>query len=165
MKVYILWGMSDKNLLWSKELAQTIIDTKKYQSDFQIYQHRIDPEQGMDFSLEQQRFIEQVNNLWTEYCLVCKSIGIIIFLKSLPSFKYPPKQVILCGINLELAQRYHAEIKDVDFPLTLLQNPWDPAGTFEDTRKALHNRVNRQIVEGIGDTHTYNIDLILQQLS
>ena len=45
------------------------------------------------------------------------------------------------------------------------QNPWDPAGTFQEIRQALHSKVNWKIVEGIDDTHTYDIDLVLQQLS
>ena len=156
--------MSKKNHTWSQELAQKVQENFWYPSSIQTYQHWIDEKENIDFELETKRCIENIKQLKTDYSLICKSIGIIVFLKSIGKISNHPKQVIFCGINLNLVEKFGIILRSLNFPVILLQNPWDPAGKFEDIQQKLKERVNWEFMEGEGDTHSYDTNLILELL-
>lgn len=170
MRIYNLGGNSISN----KERIEEIADRLKLMNqfshvDFCSYNHRYQPDGNMDFEKEWEKLLSRIASSQEEYVIFCKSAGAVLFLSVVDKLKSLPQKVIMCGFPIGYAQMSWFEpstiLKEYSFPILLLQNENDHAGSFEQVARLL-KWVNRwELVKLPGDSHWYAPEVVVEYIS
>jgi predicted alpha/beta hydrolase family esterase len=168
MKIFLLPGQSIKNREWIEEVEK---EFKKEFSNTEIiyYTHWNTGKENTDVDVEVGRFVDSVNGYDGEYIVFAKSIGCLIFLKSIEMLKRKPKGVLMVGMAYKMGMMMGYDFKklgeDIDFNINIYQKKLDPAGSVEEVREISTKYINVQeyeVNDEPNDNHHYaNLQYIL----
>ena len=169
MKIFLLPGQSIKNKEWIENVER---EFKKEFSNTEVmyYEHWSLGKEQTDIDLEVERLVEKVNSSNEEYIVFAKSIGTLVFLKSIKDLKKKPKGVLMVGFCYYLMNRLGYDvndlIKNVDFRIDIYQKEFDTAGKYEEIKKFSNEYIDIKKYECVGeennDHHYGNLEYLLE---
>ena len=162
MNALILGGQSPRHQVWVRQVAESL------QPYFQVvtfldYRHwQDDSEPDVAYEMEQ---ASKLAATLGEYVIVAKSLGTVITTRAVEKQMLNPAQCVFLGFPLEVVNKTYQDIaaKLASLPATtVVQNTYDPTGSFELVEAYVKMHGNRRVncLETPGDTHNY-IDFAL----
>lgn len=170
MRILVLGGNSVSNKPWCSEICASIKEQNIAENaEYITYNHWENEEIKMiDFWVEEEKLIAWVEESEQPYKIVCKSAWSILFLSSISKITIKPLFVLICGLPLRFSEKLSIKLDDFlqnyQFPVALIQNEFDPEGSFEEVQKKMVKKTNWKLARLAWDSHYYNILDILNNL-
>ncbi len=166
MRIYLLGGNDVSNKWWIEEIQTKLMLSSHFsQVDFCDYEHRQHEHGNINFEVESGKLLAWVAASDEEYLIFCKSAGAVLFLSTVDKLQTLPQKVIMCGFPIWYAKARWFTLahllKTYSFPIVLLQNENDHAGTFEEVSQLLQWVSGWELAKLPGDTHSYGADIVI----
>lgn len=159
MNLLLLSGASVRNKKWIEEVEDSCKShfDKTYVQNYQHWDN-----QEMDFSLEiELNELRKLSFVNESYIVFAKSAGSILACSAISQGMLHPNRCIFAGFPLEMVKNYNlpadAWLSSVKNPMILLQNEFDPLGSYIEVASYITkvNNANITIHKLPGNTHDY----------
>jgi hypothetical protein len=161
MKIFLLAGQSFSNKEWIEEVE------KEFKKDFSsievmYYEHWYLGKKEIDFEGELKKFVDLVSSCDEDYVVFAKSVGTLLFFKSLEKNIKRPKGVLMVGLAYLYGKENGINLVELsklaNFKINIYQKEFDPAGKFKDIKILENGNIKVKKYECVGeknDNHYY----------
>ena len=167
MDLLILGGNSQRNKEWVYKVNSFVGDLFE-DTLVHEYRHWQNGEEMIDFDAELKITADEAQAL-SDYGVFAKSVGSLLTITLIDSNELKPVFCVFAGVALKLAKESDIDIehlvKSLKCPVVIIQNDKDPVGTFAEVSAIASGLDNVQVVETVGDDHSYDdLELIRSEL-
>lgn len=169
MNLLLLGGQSHDNKAWLRDVKETL--QPLFDNCFiHDYAHWASADARIDLTNELNAIRFQVRHL-EPYCIFAKSAGVVLSLKGIAEKILQPAACLFVGTPLAFAEQHGHQLdvwlQALTVPTVFAQNVHDPAGSYPELERYLHNHLHSphyQAIELPGGTHAYSDLAKLQEL-
>lgn len=156
MNLVMFSGNSLANQDWIHEVDARVKELFD-QTYVQEYRHWHTGEKLIDIDHEETVAAEAVKNL-SPYILFGKSLGSVLAIKGMADGTLIPERCVFVGLPTVSIQQLRLPVLDwlnkVSAPITIIQNEYDPYGSYEEVKAYLEG-FDIALIKTPGDTHDY----------
>lgn len=155
----MLSGNSINNKTWIKKVETEAADLFE-ETKIPDYDHWSSGKELIDFDLERKKLPSLVEG-WGDYLVFAKSVGTLLTLAGTADGALQPRAALFCGFPKSFSDRVgfagvNTAWSKVNYPVTILQNELDPAGSYEEMDRYVKGiGKDIEVVKTQGDTHDY----------
>ncbi len=167
MNLLLLSGASVRNKKWIEEVEDSCKShfDKTYVQNYQHWEN-----QEIDFSLEiELNELQKLELTHEAYVIFAKSAGSILACSAISQGILHPERCIFAGFPLEMVKNFNLPadtwLSSIKNPITVLQNEFDPLGSYTEVASYITNvkNTNIKICKLPGNTHDYKDILKLKK--